>query len=335
MNNIIFFICYFATTFFLVTYCKRISEILKLTDKPNKQKIHKKPTPLMGGTIVFFLLIEIFYFQHYSYLENFDVLILITICFFCFLVGLIDDRINIRSYIKLLIILLMLLFLLNLSNSLVLQILYFKSFNKILNLGAYGIFFTTLCILLLINAYNLSDGINGLAIIIAVHWVVSLFFFTFNINVEYLVLPLLTLIIAGLFIYKEKFFLGDSGSLLISSLIGLVTIYFYNTKLKINYVALPAEKIFLIFIIPGLDMFRLFVERILNKKDPLSGDTKHLHHLFIKKYKLKKTLLMYSLVLCFPFYANYFFYDKEIYIIIFTLILYFNIIYFLKKNHKS
>ena len=103
MNNIIFFICYFATTFFLVIYCKRISEILKLTDKPNKQKIHKKPTPLMGGTIVFFLLIEIFYFQHYSYLENFDVLILITICFFCFLVGLIDDRINIRSYIKLLI----------------------------------------------------------------------------------------------------------------------------------------------------------------------------------------------------------------------------------------
>jgi UDP-GlcNAc:undecaprenyl-phosphate GlcNAc-1-phosphate transferase len=335
MTNIIFFTCYFATIFFLVTYCKKISEILKLTDKPSKQKIHKKPTPLMGGIIVFFLLIEIFYFQYYSYLKNFDILILITICFFCFLVGVLDDRINIRSYIKLLIILLMLLFFLNLSNSLVLQILYFKSFNKILNLGIYGIFFTTLCILLLINAYNLSDGINCLAIIIAVHWIISLFFFTFNINIELLIIPLLTLIIIGLFIYKEKFFLGDSWTLLISSLIGLATIYFYNSKLKINYVALPVEKIFLIFIIPGLDMFRLFIERIFNKKDPLSGDTKHLHHLFIKKYKLKKTLLMYSLVLCFPFYANYFFYDKEIYIIIFTLIFYFYIIYFLKKNHKS
>ena len=56
MTNIVFFTCYFATIFFLVTYCKKISEILKLTDKPSKQKIHKKPTPLMGGIIVFFLL---------------------------------------------------------------------------------------------------------------------------------------------------------------------------------------------------------------------------------------------------------------------------------------
>jgi UDP-GlcNAc:undecaprenyl-phosphate GlcNAc-1-phosphate transferase len=335
MTNIIFFVCYFATIFFFVSYYKRISEILKLTDKPSTKKIHKKQTPLMGGVIIFFLLIEIFTFHYYIYLKNIDILILITISFFCFFIGLVDDRINIRSYIKLLIILFVLLFLLNFSNSLVLQILYFKSLNKILNLGVYGIYFTTLCILLLINAYNLSDGINGLAVLISIHWILSLFFFTFNVSIYHLLLPFLTLIIVGLFIYNEKFFLGDSGSLLISSLIGLLTIYLYNSKLKIDYTTIPAEKIFLIFIIPGLDMFRLFIERILNKKDPLSGDTKHLHHLLIKKYKLNKTLIIYSLILTFPFYADYFYNDKEIYITLFTIVLYFYIIYFLKKIYKS
>lgn len=335
MINIIFFICYFGTIFFLISYCQRISQIFKLIDKPSKKKIHKKPTPLIGGLIIFFLLTEIFAFQYYNYLKDLDIIILITICFFCFVTGLIDDQINIRSYLKLFIIFFILLFLLNISKSLVLQILYFKSFNKILNLGSYGIYFTILCVLLLINAYNLSDGINGLAIIISIHWLIALFFFTFNIKIDHLLIPISTLIIVGLFIYKEKFFLGDSGTLLVSSLIGLTTVYLYNSTLKVNYTALSAENFFLIFIIPGLDMFRLFIERIFHKKDPLSGDTNHLHHLLVKKYKLNKTLLIYSIILCLPFYVNYFFYDKEIYIILFTLVLYFYTIYFLKKNHKS
>jgi UDP-GlcNAc:undecaprenyl-phosphate GlcNAc-1-phosphate transferase len=335
MINIIFFVVYFLTIFFSISYCQRISQILKIIDKPSKKKIHKKPTPLIGGLIIFVLLIEIFAFQYYNYLKNLDIIILLTICFFCFITGLIDDQINIRSYLKLFIIFFILLFLLNISKSLVLQILYFKSFNKILNLGPYGIYFTILCVLLLINAYNLSDGINGLAIIISIHWIIALFFFTFNIKIDDLLIPISTLIIIGLFIYKEKFFLGDSGSLLVSSLIGLTTVYLYNSSLKIDYTTLSVENFFLIFIIPGLDMFRLFIERIFHKKDPLSGDTKHLHHLLIKKYKLNKTLLIYSIMLCFPFYANYFFYDKEIYIIVFTLVLYFYTIYFLKKNHKS
>jgi UDP-GlcNAc:undecaprenyl-phosphate GlcNAc-1-phosphate transferase len=335
MINTIFFICYFGTIFALILYYRRISQILKLIDKPSKKKIHKKPTPLIGGVIIFFLLIEIFAFQYSNYWKNLDIIILITICFLCFIIGLIDDRINIKSYLKLFIVFIILLFLLNFSKSLILQILYFKIFDKILNLGSYGIYFTILSILLLINAYNLSDGINGLAVIISIHWIIALFFFTFNIKIENLLIPLSTLIIIGFFIYKGKFFLGDSGTLLVSSLIGLTTIYSYNSKLQIDYTTLSAENFFLIFIIPGLDMFRLFIERIFRKKDPLSGDTNHLHHLLVKNYKLNKTLLIYSIILCLPFYANYFLYDKEIYIILFTMVLYFYAIYFLKKNHKS
>lgn len=194
---------------------------------------------------------------------------------------------------------------------------------------------TILCVLLLVNAYNLSDGINSLAIIIAIHWVIAIFYFIFGIKINYIIVPLLTLFILGVFIYRGKFFLGDSGSLLISSLVGLLTIYFYNLSIKNNNTIIPAENFFLVFIIPGLDMFRLFIERIFNKKDPFSGDKKHLHHLLIRKYKLRITLLIYILILCLPFYLDYFLNNKTLYIILLVTLAYFYLIFFLKKNHKS
>ena len=332
MSNI-FFVFYFLTIFLLLIYNTRISKLFKLIDKPSKNKIHKKPTSLMGGVIIFILFIEVLAFQYSNYLKNIDTQILIAICTLCFFLGLVDDKINIRSYLKLFIIFIFLL-LLYFSNSLILEELYFSSLDIILRLNSYGIYFTIICILLLINAYNLSDGINGLAVIISIHWIVALFF-TFEISIDHLLLPLLTLIIIGFFIYRGKFFLGDSGSLLISSLIGLMTIYLYNLKLKNNIIDLSAEKFFLIFIIPGLDMLRLFIERILNKRDPFSGDNNHLHHLLLTKYKLKLTLLIYTAILSLPFYANYFFYNIEIFIILCSIGFYFYIIYSLKKNHKS
>jgi UDP-GlcNAc:undecaprenyl-phosphate GlcNAc-1-phosphate transferase len=333
MLDIIFFIFYFSTIILFLTYYKIISQRLKLIDKPGVKKIHKKPTPLMGGIIIFVLFIELLTYQYSIYLKNLDTQILIAISGLCFFIGIVDDRINIKSYLKLFIIFLAVLFLLYFSNKLILQEIYFKSFNIVLNLNKYGVYFTTLCILLLINAFNLSDGINGLAIIISIHWILALFFFTFNVNITHLFLPLFTLIIIGFFVYKEKFFLGDSGSLFISSLIGLMTIYLYNFKLKSNYTDLSVENFFLIFIIPGLDMLRLFVERIFNKRDPFSGDKKHLHHLLIK-YGLKtnKILTIFFLLILTPILINVFTNIEQIILIIFFVSFYFILFFYLKRK---
>lgn len=335
MIEVFFLIIYSATAFIFLTYYKIISKKLKIIDEPGIKKIHKKPTPLIGGVIIFFLLIELFIYQYSNYLKNLDIKILIIISLICFFIGLLDDRINIKSYLKFFIISFAIFFLLNFSETLILKKLYFKSFESILDLNRSAIYLTILCILLLVNAYNLSDGINSLAIIIAIHWVVAIFYFIFGIKINYIIVPLLTLFVLGVFIYRGKFFLGDSGSLLISSLIGLLTIYFYNLSIKNNNTIIPAENFFLVFIIPGLDMFRLFIERIFNKKDPFSGDKKHLHHLLIRKYKLRKTLLIYILILCLPFYLDYFFNNITLYIILLVTLAYFYLIFFLKKNHKS
>ena len=41
--------------------------------------------------------------------------------------------------------------------------------------------------------------------------------------------------------------------------------------------------------LPGIDMLRLFIERILRRKNPFKGDTNHYHHILIKNIKFSKT----------------------------------------------
>ena len=50
---------------------------------------------------------------------------------------------------------------------------------------------------------------------------------------------------------------------------------------------LISEEIFLLMMIPGIDMFRLFVERIARKKNPFKGDRNHLHHILLNSFSEK------------------------------------------------
>ena len=45
--------------------------------------------------------------------------------------------------------------------------------------------------------------------------------------------------------------------------------------------------------IPGIDMFRLFLVRLYKKKDPFTRDLNHLHHILLKKFNLSLTLTIY------------------------------------------
>ena len=58
-----------------------------------------------------------------------------------------------------------------------------------------------------------------------------------------------------------KCFLGDSGSILLGFIFSYLIIRLYNQN-----VIYFADNIFLLMLIPGLDMFRLFAERLIFKK---------------------------------------------------------------------
>ena len=44
------------------------------------------------------------------------------------------------------------------------------------------------------------------------------------------------------------------------------------------------EEIFILLMLPGIDMFRLFIERLINKQNPFKPDRNHFHHLLQKNF---------------------------------------------------
>ena len=77
--------------------------------------------------------------------------------------GIIDDKIELNPNLKLFFFILFFFIFFNINNYLVLNNLTFSSFSNEINLGYFGLLFTIFCALLLINAINMSDGINGLS----------------------------------------------------------------------------------------------------------------------------------------------------------------------------
>lgn len=125
------------------------------------------------------------------------------------------------------------------------------------------------------------DGLNlqcGLYSII-----LSTYFFLISSSLFFLIL-IICLFFFLIFNKKNKIFLGDNGSLLLGFIFSYFFIKFYNQ----GYID-DVEEIFILMMIPGIDMFRLFCQRIYNKKNPFKKDNQHIHHLLIKRFSIMKT----------------------------------------------
>ena len=185
--------------------------------------------------------------------------------------------------------------------------------------------------MLFVNAINLADGINGLSTMLIFCWATYIKFFLFK-DFSMSGFSFLFLIMLIFYhIYNGKYFMGDAGVTICAILIGLSSIYIYNIQNN-NSETIYVEELFLLFFIPGLDMFRLFIFRILNKKNPFSADNQHLHHLLIKKFKINYCLFFYFLISFLPLTIYKIFEVNTLYLIsIYSVILLILINYNLKN----
>ena len=210
------------------------------------------------------------------------------------------------------------------SNILLIKNLYFETLDRSFSINDFSLFLTPFFILLLINSLNMSDGINGNCGIIFIVYFLLLFNSENNLNFFfYFFIP--SLLIFLTYNLRNKIYLGDSGVYFISTFIALYTLSSYQQTNS----DLSCEKIFLVFMIPGLDMFRLFLIRIINKKNPFTGDLNHFHHLLTKKFSLRASLLIYMIFIIWPHLLKNFFSVGVL--IILNTIFYIYSLYFLKK----
>lgn len=305
-------IIFFLNLFFLL-FEKKISFFLNVYDYPdNDRKLHKHKIPLIGG---FFFIFNFLVISFCKQELNLDYFIFILFSSFFFIFGFYDDKKPINANLKFFILGFILLAFFFFNEELIISQLNINNYQ--LNISyPINIFFTVLCIHLFLNAYNMFDGVNLQSFFYTTY---ILIIFLFKNPSSYLVLSLL---VANLFFgflnYKNKIFLGNSGTLFNSFLISVLFIYFYKEK------KFFVDEIFVIMMLPGIDMLRLFIQRILKKRHPFLPDRFHVHHLLLNKYGYFYSIIILQIISILP----YLFY----YLIGFKVILFFIIFYILLIN---
>jgi UDP-GlcNAc:undecaprenyl-phosphate GlcNAc-1-phosphate transferase len=330
----LFFLSQILLNIILFFYFDKISKVINLFDVPdNKRKLHKKKTPSIGGFLIF---INIFFFFFYyivkytffeldlKFFDQQEFIIFNIFTFLFFFLGVLDDKIFLSANIKLLLYFFIILILILLSSSILINLINFTFASYNLNNLYISIFFTIICFLLFINAYNMYDGINlqsGLY---------SIFIFSIFLYKGIFTEISITLIIALFFFlylnWRNKCFLGNNGALLLSFVIS----YLFIKSNSAN--TFYADEIFLIMMIPGIDLLRLAIFRLIKGKHPFSADRNHLHHLLLNNFGFNKTIIILNLMTTIPYFI-FIFFGHIIYLIIFSFLTYAYLIF--KYSHKN
>ena len=329
----IFFIFIFIFLLNLLIFAKfqTFSKYITIFDKPDgRLKIHSQPISLAGGLIVLInlyliiLLCKILNIENLTFEENFLYPLLIISTLF-YLIGLIDDLKNLRPNKKLLLLFLSIIFVIYFFPNINLEYIKISFLDNKYKFD-YSSPFLIFSFVLLANAMNMYDGIN-LQLILFTFYLLTLFILKDFIPIFFtlLLIPLSFLAILN---YKNKVFLGDSGAYLVSAIVGCSFIYQYNTF--DNYFF--GDEVFVLLIIPSVDMLRLFFLRIINKKHPFKGDLNHLHHIVNGYTKNKNLTVLITFILSIMPAVLLFFNFQTYDILILSIIIYSTLILYLKKK---
>lgn len=338
MDNFILYLV--PLTIFSILIGNLLSKKFKIVDKPGTRKIHKFPVPLSGGISLGLLFNILVFALLYSSSEFTYFLITILICFnLIFLMGLLDDYLNLNYKIRVFISILVFIFFINTSSfnsNITIENFYIDyfflenfDFNFKLNI-LHSIMFTIFCLLFFQFSTNMLDGINGLCV--SYIFFINILLATYNLDILIIKQINLSLIIFTLIFFffnmKEKSFLGDSGVYSISFLTAVIILVHYKTN-HIDFLDL-----IIMTLIPSLDLFRLFIRRIIAKKSPFLPDKNHLHHRLLNKIGFIKTVILFEFFFISSLVFIYFNYETKLLYIITYVIIYLLIIYFTKTRIK-
>ena len=298
MDNIL--IVSIVLTSFLISYSiKKIFTRLGKFDAINFRSVHKSKATKTGGISVF---LTVFIFSSYYYLQSnqiYDFSILIPLGIM-FIVGVYDDFYNADFKLKFFLQIIVAKILIDYG-------FFIENFH-----GVFGIYeiprlasqlFTTFVFLIIVNAINFIDGIDGLAITEAIKVVIVIELISENKTPFFYLgaITVLSLLPLYYFNFKKdyKVFLGDGGSLFLGTLISIYIFHVlgpeYHLKglYRINKPLLAMS----LLAYPLIDLLRVFIIRVKEKKSPFNPDQNHIHHFLLKKgysHFLIVTILVFS-----------------------------------------
>lgn len=278
----------FTLTYFLLPFVIRIAHNNNLYDVPDERKLHRQKISSLGGIAIFTgLILSILLVSDFNK-YNAELQYFVAAFFVIFLIGVIDDIFYLHAWKKIL------------GQFAATAMLTFKGGLLITDLHGFlgvdaltyaeSVYVSFFTILLLINSFNLIDGVDGLAG--SMGFIACLFFgtiFLMNNALPYAIISFAMCgALLGFLMYNfppAKIFMGDSGSTIIGLMCAILSIKFIeNTSIQASFGsnAIPAIA-FGFLLIPLLDVLRVFALRIAKKQSPLAPDRNHFHHLLQNK----------------------------------------------------
>mgnify|MGYP001181342755 CR=1 FL=1 len=256
--------------------------------------------PLTGGIFIFFSILYLYFNEIETIIYLFSLL---------FILGLATD-LKITDSPKLrLLIQTTLLFLIVYLSDLRINPTRIYILDLLISNALLSYFFSTFCLLILINGSNFIDGLNGL--MLGYYLLISIIFYQLDLinyldiannNIIFFSAILFILFLLNLF---EKSFMGDTGAYVLSFFYGYLLIKIYS-----EYQIFSPFFVVLLLWYPCFENLFSILRKFQLRKSPIKPDSNHLHHLLFyylkKKYKLKNVfannygsliILFYNLVI--------------------------------------
>lgn len=281
------FLTSFALTYIAIPSIIHIALKKNLVDMPNERSSHTSRTPSLGGIGIFAgTVFSIVFWLPFQYFDNLQFILAAFIIIF--LIGAKDDIISISPKNKFL------------GELFAAAILVLKANVRLTSLyGFFGIYempeymsilLSIFTILVIINGFNLIDGINGLSASLGllITGVFGVWFYLIgSIEFSILAFALFGALLAFLKfnITPAKIFMGDTGSLFIGMICSILAIHFieiqsYLSNSPYTFKSAPSVAIG-ILILPLFDTLRVVILRLIDGKLPFNPDRRHIHHLLI------------------------------------------------------
>lgn len=277
----------FALTFMAIPSIINIAYKKHLVDEPGERRSHHNVIPTLGGIGIFAgVIFSIVFWTPFTVFQELQYILCALIIIF--LIGAKDDILPMSPGKKLL------------GQFFAAVILVFKA--KINLTSLYGILniyelpewasysLSIFTIIVIVNAFNLIDGINGLAgtVCILIAGTLGTWFLLVDRMEMAIVAFALCGSVIGFLKYNytpAKIFMGDTGSLLLGTISAILVIAFIDMNRyipnSIYHIQSAPAVAFGILILPLYDTLRVFLLRLARGGSPFRPDRRHLHHLII------------------------------------------------------
>jgi len=295
---LIAFILSLSVTFLSIPLVKKLAYRFGVVSVPDGRKVHTKPMPEMGGLSIVLGFLAGFLYLWPTFEHTVPILVGGLVIA---LVGLIDDKYSLPPLAKLLGQVIAAVIVVQSGMLIDFVTIPFFGFHEIVWWLSYPL--TVFWIVVVMNAINLIDGLDGLASGVSSIALTSMLVMAVFQYQTPLAIALCVILLAGtigfLFfnIHPAKIFMGDTGALFIGYVIALISITGLFKSLTLFSLILPV----VILGVPIFDTVFAIIRRLLKRQKISTPDKLHLHHcLMALGFSHRATVnIIYLISICF------------------------------------